>query len=411
MDLMGLPTGIHTNTHCVVDKDYRLRTFRFKMSSGVIEYALSGSVEGGFLNIKTGEKKGAARHRIPLETPPVLGAGLAYYFSERPVSVGDSYSLPLFDPSSMSQKTARMRVTGLEEVTIKGISYEAFRIETELWGHEMVLWLDREGRTLKESGFMGLTAVRSSAAAAPDNMDGSGELNFYELASIAPDRKISRARDISFLNIELEGVGDVAIDKGVWNKGRQKYKEPMMEIVREKPPFVSGFHRPFKDPGDSFKEHLQAEFNIESDHEEIVRAAEAIVGGERDPLRACRKILDWVYEKLDKRPVVSVPSALEVLRTRMGDCNEHATLTTALLRASGIPARIVVGLVYMRGQFFYHAWTEAYTGQWLSMDATMRQMPVDATHIKLIEGNLDKQVDVAALIGKLKVKIMDYGYD
>jgi hypothetical protein len=50
-------------------------------------------------------------------------------------------------------------------------------------------------------------------------------------------------------------------------------------------------------------------------------------------------------------------------------------------------------------------------GEWISMDATLNQMPVDATHIKLIEGNLDKQVEIAGLIGALRLKVIDYRYD
>jgi transglutaminase-like putative cysteine protease len=102
---------------------------------------------------------------------------------------------------------------------------------------------------------------------------------------------------------------------------------------------------------------------------------------------------------------------LEVLKNKVGDCNEHAVLLTALLRAVGIPARVSVGLVYTRGKFFYHAWTEAYVGKWVSMDATLNQMPVDATHIKLVHGGLDKQADIIGLIGKLKLKVIDYRYD
>ena len=100
-----------------------------------------------------------------------------------------------------------------------------------------------------------------------------------------------------------------------------------------------------------------------------------------------------------------------MLRTRAGDCNEHATLLTALLRAAGIPARLSIGLVYTRDKFYYHAWTEAYLGEWISMDATLDQMPADASHIKLLEGNLDKQVQIAGLIGELKVQILDYRHD
>jgi transglutaminase-like putative cysteine protease len=121
--------------------------------------------------------------------------------------------------------------------------------------------------------------------------------------------------------------------------------------------------------------------------------------------------MTWVYRNVDKRPVVTVPSALEVLKTRVGDCNEHSVLLTALLRSAGIPARINVGLVYARGKFFYHAWNEAYLGTWISMDSVLNQMPTDATHIKMIEGGLQKQVDIIGLMGKLNLKIVDHRYD
>ncbi|MBW1774766.1 MAG: transglutaminase domain-containing protein, partial [Deltaproteobacteria bacterium] len=181
-----------------------------------------------------------------------------------------------------------------------------------------------------------------------------------------------------------------------------------LEIRKEKRPFKGPYRIPYADAGGKMKPFLKQEFNIESDSREILDKAREIVGEEKNPVFATLKIMDWVYENIEKKPVVSVPSALEVLRTRVGDCNEHATLLTALLRAAGIPARLNIGLVYTRGKFFYHAWTEAYLGRWVSMDATTNQMPADVTHIKLIEGNLDKQVEIAGLIGQLKLKILDY---
>jgi hypothetical protein len=42
------------------------------------------------------------------------------------------------------------------------------------------------------------------------------------------------------------------------------------------------------------------------------------------------------------------------------------------------------------------------------MDATLRQMPVDATHIKLIDGGIEKQIRIIGMIGTLKFTILDY---
>jgi transglutaminase-like putative cysteine protease len=159
------------------------------------------------------------------------------------------------------------------------------------------------------------------------------------------------------------------------------------------------------------KPFLQSEINIQSDSREIMDMARRIAGKGKDPVSAARRLMFWLYKNVKKRPVVAVPSAMDVLKTRVGDCNEHAVLLTAFLRSLGIPARQCVGIVYVRGGFYYHAWTEAFLGEWVSMDPTLNQMPVDATHIKFIEGGLDRQVEIIALIGKVKLEVSDYGYD
>jgi transglutaminase-like putative cysteine protease len=117
---------------------------------------------------------------------------------------------------------------------------------------------------------------------------------------------------------------------------------------------------------------------------------------------------EWVYTTLEKKPVVSIPSALEILEQRAGDCNEHTTLFTALARAVGIPTRMAGGIVYMDDGFYYHAWPEVWLGQWTAIDPTFNQFPADATHIRFVIGNLDQQTEIMRLVGKLKVDVLEY---
>ena len=82
-------------------------------------------------------------------------------------------------------------------------------------------------------------------------------------------------------------------------------------------------------------------------------------------------------------------------------------------RAVGIPARIAVGLAYVRGAFYYHAWPEIYIdesggrGLWLPVDPTFNQFPADATHFRHARGGLDKQAAIIPLIGRLKLTLTD----
>ena len=409
LKLMGMASSVYTATQCRLNAQFLLESFDYSMKSGVVAFHVSGQVKEKELTIKTGKGKKKRTQVIPLENSPMIGASVGQFLKVKKVKVGDTFTIPLFDPATMAQKEAVIRVVGRESVKIDKISYSAFRLEAEMWGQPLTFWLDESGTTLKEEGLMGLTIVKSSPARAPRDLEYTGEdIDFYEFASVKVDRTLKNPSRVKYLKLRLDGIDDADLDLEVLSAGRQRFHEGVIEISRETPPFQSTYMRPYDGSEEEIKTFLKAELNIESDNAAIMKKAKEIVGDEEDALLAARRLCIWVYQNLQKKPVLTIPSAIEVLRTRVGDCNEHATLLTALLRATGIPAKLSIGLTYSRGQFFYHAWTEAYVGEWISMDATLNQLPVDATHIKLVEGNLDKQVAIAGLIGKLELKVLDF---
>lgn len=78
----------------------------------------------------------------------------------------------------------------------------------------------------------------------------------------------------------------------------------------------------------------------------------------------------------DKNYVNSFNLASQVAKSREGDCTEHAVLTTALARAQGYPARVVLGAAVLLStgniQVVGHAWSEIYDGSgWHISDAAL----------------------------------------
>jgi hypothetical protein len=411
LNLMGLGSSLHTVTQCRVDERFTLESFTFAMGSGVVRFHVSGKVQGDVLEVETGRGKNRATQTIRLSKAPMIGIGLAHFFKSRKLTVGESFRLPIFDPSTMAQKEMPIRVVAKEPLTINRITYDAFRLEAEMWGKALSIWVGDHGSVLKEEGFMGMTTLKSSAARAPEDLDTGGSSDLYDLTAVRPDRPLPDPARLRSLKVEISGLDQAALDQGILNGGRQRYGDGILEITKEVLPSDSGYQIPYKDEDGRMRDFLKPEFNIESNEDKIVSIARRISGKDLDPFSVARKLLEWVYRNIEKRPVLSVPSAVEVLRTRVGDCNEHTILLTALLRAVGIPAKVSVGLTYSRERFFYHAWTEAYLGEWISMDSTLNQMPADPTHIKLIEGNLEKQVQVAGYAGEMKLKVLDFRYD
>ena len=119
-----------------------------------------------------------------------------------------------------------------------------------------------------------------------------------------------------------------------------------------------------------------------------------------------QRINRWVHDSLEKTITIGIPSALHVLHTRRGDCNEHAQLFVALARAAGVPARVASGLAYVDGKFYYHAWPEVRLRTWVAVDPTFGQFPADAAHLRFVMGGFGRQMELLRLIGNLRIDVI-----
>ncbi len=161
--------------------------------------------------------------------------------------------------------------------------------------------------------------------------------------------------------------------------------------------------RPLADPNGG--KNLESDIIVEAKAPEIVKQAKAIIGNEKDAYAAAKKIGKWVNEHLVKDYGSSSDRATDVLKTMKGDCTEHSLLTVALLRAVGIPARRVDGVVYLMNEdqvpaLYWHEWVEAFVGEWTQLDPTFGQDVADATHFKVGE---EANAEITPLIGSLVV--------
>jgi transglutaminase-like putative cysteine protease len=152
-------------------------------------------------------------------------------------------------------------------------------------------------------------------------------------------------------------------------------------------------------------EYLKSSILVESDNPAIVARAKEIAGGESDAYAAAKKVVAWVGRSMKKDYGASADRATDVLRTMRGDCTEHSLLSIALLRALGIPARRVDGVVYVQNEdgvpaLYWHEWVEAWVGTWTQLDPTFGQPVADATHLTLGE---ESSAEIMPLLGELKV--------
>jgi hypothetical protein len=315
----------------------------------------------------------------------------------------------VFDPATMKNAPVLIKIGGREVVNGRERRpIPAFRVDMTCSGLTTTSWITDTGEIVREESPMGLiTVVETQEQATALAVSNGMQEDMLQAAAIVPtmarNQRIVEPRDVKRMRLRLIGT---ELQKAEVEGSGQTVNGESIELLDPRD------LKPAPAPSD-LDRYLRAEPFIESDAPEIRAEAERMVAGITGVRARAERLTREVNALIDKKPTMSLPSALEVLRTKVGDCNEHTALFVALARALEIPARINVGVVYVRGAFYYHAWPEVYVdegnarGLWLPVDPTLNQFPADATHLRLARGGLDQQAAILPMIGKVKMIVSE----
>jgi len=408
MTLLGASSAARIRTLARVDKAFALRSFAFSLDPGTGPVEVSGTLGNGGrrLELSTKTKAGTRTETRDLDEPPALSLNLSRRLAAEGLKPGQHITVPVFDPATLRNAPMTVDVEAREVVRAAGKPVPAFRVRMEFAGITSTSWVTDVGEVVREESGMGLIVVketrdRALALAVPGDL----QKDMLEVAAVAPagPGRIDDPRMIDRLRLRVEGLTAAGPDL----QGAGQSVSGDVFDIRDMTTAPPG-------PGDpEAARSLGPEPFIESDAPEILAEAKKGVADVVGPRNQAERLVRHVNSILEKKPTVSLPSALEVLRTRVGDCNEHTALYVAMARALGIPSRIAVGLVYLHGAFYYHAWPEVYLegppgrGLWLPVDPTLNEFPADATHVRLARGGLDKQAAILPLIGRIRMSILE----
>lgn len=293
-------------------------------------------------------------------------------------------------------------------VTLAGVNVPVVRVSTkEESSHTPVISTVSEDGRILEIRYGEVMVARLEEEKVARQLD---QVDLFALTRVVLDKPIpAKARKApAELVLRVNGLPEPYRKDSYRQKFEVGKGGDVRLTIRAFPPMKSA-KLPIKPPADDqeLKEALTPGLSVESDAPEIQKLAKKVVGGEKDAWAAARKLSKFVYNYLEKSYGTSSDRATDVLRTRRGDCTEHALLFTALARAAGIPARRVDGVVYTEAEdrvpaLYWHEWAEVWVGEWVAIDPTFNQDVADPTHIAL---GSEGRSDSAALIGQLKVAI------
>ena len=414
-----------------------LRTFEVQVESEDAPMRIGGRAEGDSAVVFKMEAAGqpADTQRVAVQGPIYLPTlvPLAVILGDRP-KVGRKYSLPTFNPTTMSPSIARLQIKAESLFTL--IDSASFNPATLVWESAMTDtvrawkiepedalggfsgWVDGQGRvvqstqpgeiTLKRMAYEIAFANWRNATAKAKPRGARAQENILDATAIAAGVDLAKSKRPS-LTLKLSGTDFRGFDL---DGGRQKFSGDRLTITREsKAALVPSWSLLANDPAikKKFAAELSPEPLLQANDLRMVQTPIGIAGPDRDVRVIAEKINTWVFKNLKKEITVSIPNALEVLNSWKGDCNEHTQLYTALARGLGIPTRVASGLAFVNGKFYYHEWPEVYINDWVAVDPTFGQFPADASHLRFVVGGHAKQTELLRLMGTLQISVLSEG--
>jgi len=390
--MLGKNVNVISYGEAEISEDGKLDRFDFVLSSGDMKFEARGERIENVLKIllKTGEDKNEIS--IPYNENLLLPMTLLSVCKK--VREEKVVKYPFFDPSTLSTDYVTLRFKGYEEIEVMGRKAKAMVIEEEFKEIKGDLYIDENGSLLKEKSGLGMEIIREDPKSAIEK----GWEKGVDIITI------SAVPLINHTEVPLTSAKKATIKISNWEGTPPPNFQPAEGGV------IGTFTLPKLD---SIQEgelgegmFLEPEPLLQVNSPQIKSKAREIAGDSDNNLEKAKKIYEWVFTNLKKEPSFTIPSAVDVLNSMKGDCNEHAVLFTALARAAGVPARIAVGLVQQGDLMFYHAWAEIFYKDWIPVDPTLGQFPADLSHIKLGEGGISEWVDAIKGLGRIKIEVI-----
>jgi len=407
VSMSGARQSMSTRSKRIYDASGALLRIDMEMNDSAQSSTFSAEVRDNGLQMKS-VLGGAPREEVlPKPTETLEDALRHALWVRRGPEVGDVINFSVFEPMYQKEVSGISRIIGVESRIFNGVATKVYEIQSviDLMDIESTSYVTDTGVTVEDVTSSVFTTRLEPEVAARD-VDYSVDTMVSN--AVLLDAPIEKPRTRDWLRLLLSGP---LRESHLLNDSRQTMRMNGEEVdfyaVRTKLASLDAPQLPVTE--ESVLEFTKAGTYVQSDDTKIIGKAREIIGKETDALKAAEKLSNWVSANMRNVFSARLSNSLEVLESLEGDCTEHSVLFIGLARAVGLPAREVAGLIYVEGSqpgFYFHQWATVWLGEWVDVDPTFNQLPVDVTHIKLSEGDWFRQAKILPLIGRMKIKVL-----
>ncbi len=396
INLLGTPQSIKLEIRGITDKHLSIETFTATLASNSITIKAHGFKDDKLLNITYYFGKIKREEKIDVGKELLFSNLVPPYLALHQMLDEKDVKIKVFDPLSLSVKDLEVRHIAKEgELYHLSFSYQGIRDE---------VWIDSMGMVHKEKSPIGISLKKVSKESVLRLKEEAkiGRIDLARYLAVPVIGHVPESANIIWIKYKIEGMPE---DFLIPSSMRQRVEKGILTIYKEKQPKILSR---CDTKSISVENYIGKSRFVDPNQKKVKELAERISSTEPTYVGKVKSALSWVHKNIKQEVSPNIPASWVALETGKGDCNEQASLLVAILRAMGFPSRVVGGLLYQEGYFYYHAWVEICTGNsWISIDPIKVEFPVSPYHIKLFETE-EGYSKVGRLLGRIKVRVVGY---
>ena len=389
--------------------DLKLSSFSLLQEISGHRQQVEGKMEGNELRYRTKSLGYDKEKTVKFTEKTVPSSTFLINLVSEGLKVGQRGELRLFMEPLQLMVDLEYKILRQETMLYEGQSIDTFVIRQRFSGMETMIWVSHDGTVYRESTNMGFESVKERPQVAQKIDEAMTLSSIITMSLVKPNKPVPRPANTYDLVYRIHRVSS---PKAIPEDHRQKIiKVEKQEDgnyittlrIKSEPKIMDRTWQK-KDETEQDPKYLEETAEVQSRHKMIQTLARELSADGKSKWQVAKDINLWVHLNL-KKEMVDTVTALDALLEKRGECQSHTYLFAALTRASGIPTRIVNGLVYSKEYegFLYHAWPEVFVGEWKAMDPTFGQDRVDATHIKLTENSNESPFHLMEFVGKIAI--------
>ncbi len=400
----GKDSVLFDRLKCLSDLSFSIKSFEytshFKDEKGI---KLSGEVDSGevIFFLESAEKR--KTHKTPTRGRdfylPVTFISALVQKNPVPDSV---YTIPVLDFNTLSIKDMKVSLEEIRPIKI-GINIRSlykFSAGGAVW------WSNEKGVIVKEESPAGFTLYSQPEAVAKDPSDRI-LFDYTSLPYFKSERIIQDSESLKRLKARIRGF---RLDPKIYENSTVTLKNDVLEIEKKDGDYLEGKTYTLPYAENMSPEYLSPDEWVLSNFEPLHNTGRIFSKARNyDAFLLTQYLSGYLFQLIRTMPVFVLSNSENFLKTLSGDYLERTVMFATYARAAGLPTRLVGGLVYKDGHFYFHTWPEVWFDKWVPVDPTLAQFPADVTHIPLKEGTLKDIVSIVDNLKNIEIEILEVG--